>query len=110
MDTEKIDNIAEKLNNMFVDKYEIIKKSVIDINKKLKELNVDFEYNYDDFCLEYKKEMIDALSHNPDIEINDVTMFMLSHSILLKMLSGKKTFFTSKPVDPEESTSKDIFL
>lgn len=95
MDNEKFEYIDDRLNEIFVEKYKVIKKSVDEINKKLAELNIDFAYGYDEFCLEYKEEMMSIINENPDIELNDLTMFMLSHSILLKMLANKKNFITS---------------
>ena len=101
MDNEKLEYINETLNEIFVEKYNIIKKSVTEINKKIKEMDIDFSYEYDEFCLEYKKEMIGIIEENPDMELNDGTMFMLNHSILLKMLANKKNLM---PADIEAST------
>ena len=101
MDIDKVQFLDDKLNEIFVEKYEVIKKSVDEINTKLVELNVEFTYSYDEFCLEYKQEMVEIVNDNPEIELNDVTLFMLSHSILLKMLTSKKAFFTTTTVNTE---------
>ena len=73
---EKKNILKTSLINSFVDDYNAYKSTIIFINKELKELNINYQYTYDEFCLEFLNktleniEFIDLQNIQSDFFIN----------------------------------------
>lgn len=58
--------IKTSLINSFVDDYSAYKNTITFINKDLQKSNINFQYNYDDFCVEFLNQ---TLKNIEDIDI-----------------------------------------
>lgn len=58
--------IKSSLTNSFVDDYKAYKTTIEFINNDLKNSNINFQYSYDDFCIEFLNE---TLKNIEDIDI-----------------------------------------
>ena len=58
--------LKETLINSFVDDYKAYKETVKFINKDLKKSKIEFQYSYDEFCIDFLNE---TLKNVEDIDI-----------------------------------------
>jgi len=67
METKERKRIIKKaLTNSFVDDYGAYKNTISFINRDLEKSNIDFQYSYDEFCVEFLNE---TLKNIEDIDI-----------------------------------------
>ena len=70
---EKKEEVKRRLENyLFVDKYDIFKKTIDQLNEFFKLAKIDYQYTYDEFCKELTEEFMKNLTNNPDIDIDDL--------------------------------------
>jgi len=55
--------LTEALNTSFVDDYNTYKIIIDTINNDFKELNIDYEWSYDQFCVDFLNKSINNLDH-----------------------------------------------
>ena len=53
--------LTQALNQSFVDDYNAYKSIIDNINSDLKELNIDYQWTYDEFCVEFLNESMKKL-------------------------------------------------
>ena len=72
------------LTTIFVEKRDIFKKMIIEVNKALKDsMKLDFQYNYDDFCTDYMSIFISFFKRHPDVNYLDMSMVTYYTNIIL---------------------------
>ena len=64
--------IEQTLTNSFVDDYKVYRKTLDIINRDLKKCMIEYQYSYDEFCLDYLSE---SLKNIQDIDIFSVDSF-----------------------------------
>jgi hypothetical protein len=53
--------LKEAFNKSFVDDYEVYKSIILKINAEFKELDIDYEFTYDEFCVDFLNETLENL-------------------------------------------------
>lgn len=53
--------LKESFNKSFVDDYEVYKSIIQSINDEFKELGIEYEFTYDEFCVSFLKETMENL-------------------------------------------------
>lgn len=53
--------LTEAFNKSFVDDYDVYKSIISKINSEFKDMNIDYEFTYDEFCVEFLNETIENL-------------------------------------------------
>ena len=82
-----IDNSEEIkifLTFIFVEKRDIFKKMIVEVNNILKNsMKLDFQYNYDNFCTDYMEIFISFFKRHPDVNYMDMNMVSFYTNIIL---------------------------
>lgn len=82
-----VDNSGEIkvfLTSIFVEKRDIFKKMIVEVNNILKNsMKLDFQYNYDNFCTDYMEIFISFFKRHPDVDYMDMNMVSFYTNIIL---------------------------
>lgn len=78
-------------SELYVDRYDTFKQSVLLINKALIYFNIEFEYTYDVFCADFTEECLKYMDDHPDIDMMDPNEMITSvFPIVMSMIKNVK--------------------
>ena len=88
----KINIFKSKLQTVFVENYSEINKAKDLINNKLKETNINYEYDYNTFCVDLLNEGMSLVNKIDDIENVVLTnfLFILLNNMIFNKVEEKK--------------------
>jgi hypothetical protein len=75
-DRKKVLHFA--LTTSFVDDYKAYKNTIEFINKDLSESNIDFQYTYDEFCVEFLNQTLKNLEDIDIFSFNEYNQFYVN--------------------------------
>lgn len=64
--------ISEFFISLFVEEKELFIPIILEINKNIKDLKMDFQYDYDTFCKDFLTLIIDFFKRHPDVDFSDL--------------------------------------
>ena len=73
-----LEKIKKNLEQQFVDDYDDLVEFMININDTLLSLNIDSQYQYNDFCLDIQENVIKIINEE---NIKEITPQILSKSL-----------------------------
>jgi len=81
---DKTEEITEFLTSIFVDKRDIFKTMIVEVNKTIKDImKIDFQYTYDTFCKDYLEIYVSFFQRHPDVDYMDMGMVSFYTNIIL---------------------------
>lgn len=83
-----IDEVIKKIDEQFVEDYDIINNFMIDVNDILDKLLIE-KYNYNEFCIDIKTNIINLINETEEISIEistDILIVALNNVIKYKIL------------------------
>jgi len=87
---ERKKDIKEKLfNDLFVERYDTFKNSVILINKVFESFNINYQYTYNTFCKDFAEEIMEFMDQNPNVDISEYDKIFVFTPIILMSLINK---------------------
>lgn len=81
--------LEHKLNVLFVDSYNTLMEAVKLINKALEAMNIDYEYTYDQFCIDFANEMYEYQNKNRDCDMTDVNNIIIYTGFIIVSMINK---------------------
>lgn len=79
MDIEERKKVLQfALTNSFVDEYKAYKSTIDFINKDLSDSNIDFQYSYDEFCIEFLNQTLKNLEDIDIFSFNEYDKFYVN--------------------------------
>lgn len=103
---EKINEIKEKLEDLFVNRYDTFKESVKLINDALRAFDINYEFTYNDFCSTFSEKCFEYMRINSDIDITDPKQMMVhTLPIIISVIEDVKNKHGFKN---DQSDSKNI--
>lgn len=90
--------IKEKLSNdLYVERYETFKESVVLINKAMDIFNINYHYDYNSFCRDFTEETMRYIDNNPDVDITEYSqMYIYTPLIVMSMIERVKDVYGFK--------------
>ena len=89
MNEDKKNEILEKINEVFVDDFNMIKNSQEKINDYLKSFEIKELYNYNEFCIEFINSCNNILDNVSDEDFNYLKFNYFITEILSEMVRTK---------------------
>jgi hypothetical protein len=92
--TDLLGKIEGNLSDMFVDEYDKVNQARLSVNVYLKDIELGYQYEYNDFCKDFmtnSKNLINQLSDerlrelNNSIFVTEVISFMIKNKIYEKV-------------------------
>jgi hypothetical protein len=84
MINDRTDEIIEFLTEIFVEKRDIFKKMILEVNKIIKDsMKLDFQYTYDTFCTDYLEVFVSFFQRHPEVDYMDMNMVSFYTNIIL---------------------------
>ena len=95
---ERKKDLKEKLEvDLYVDRYSTFKESVELINQALETFNVNYQYLYNEFCVEFTNECLKYLDDHPDADMLDPGYMMVyTMPIVMNMINNAKNKYGFK--------------
>ena len=85
METKERKRIIKKaLTNSFVDDYGAYKNTISFINRDLEKSNIDFQYSYDEFCVDFLNQTLKNLNNIDIFEFDEFDKFYINFWRLLE--------------------------
>lgn len=76
---------------LFVERYDTFKESVVLINEALKMLKINYQYSYDEFCSEYVEQCLLYMDKHPNIDMMDAKqLYFYTLPIIISLLVKAK--------------------
>lgn len=77
--------------DLYVNRYETFKESVFLINEALKSFDINYEYTYDQFCVDFTEECLNYQENNPNIDMRDPEqMLFYTFPIVISIIEKAK--------------------
>lgn len=94
----KKENIKKKLETeLYVERYDTFKKSVEFLNKSLESFGINYQYTYDNFCVDFTNECMDFIENYPEIDLmNSNRMMLYTLPILINIIEKAKNNYGFK--------------
>jgi len=84
MINDRTDEITDFLTEIFVEKRDIFKKMILEVNKTIKDsMKLDFQYTYDTFCADYLEIFVSFFQRHPEVDYMDMNMVSFYTNIIL---------------------------
>lgn len=81
---DRNEEIKEFLTSLFVEKRDVFKKMIIEVNSTIKDImKLDFQYNYDSFCSDYMTIYLSFFKRHPEVDYLDMSMVTFYTNIIL---------------------------
>jgi hypothetical protein len=75
---KKKKDLREKLENeLYVDRYDTFKESVELLNAALKSFNINYQYSYDEFCVDFTNQCLKYIDDHPSADMSDPRQMMV---------------------------------
>ena len=81
--------LQERLNDVFVNDYELINGALSDINNYLSVLDVNYTYKYDDFCKDFLKTSQAFIDKMTIQELQNMDTFIFTQEVIGIMIYYK---------------------
>lgn len=79
-------DLKHKLENeLYVERYDTFKESVILLNEALVDIGINYTYTYDVFCSDFTSQCLKYLEQYPDVDLTDAEHVVL-HTLKIVML------------------------
>ena len=75
---EKKKILESAIVNSFIDDYKAYKRTIDFINKDLKELNINYQYTYDEFCVEFLNESLKNMDNIDIFNVEHYNQFFIN--------------------------------
>ena len=94
-----VKTIEDNLSNMFVNEYDKVNTARLSVNDYLKDIEIEFEYNYNNFCIDFmnnSKKLINKISDeqitqlDSNIFVSEVLSYMIKNKIYENVQNPKK--------------------
>lgn len=86
-------NIEEELSYVFVEKYDFFKDIINKINNIFKKYDINYQYTYNNFCIEYINKCKEIIDNNPDIDLDNDNYFLIYGIISASMVYDKEKIY-----------------
>lgn len=89
---EKKREFKERIEiELFVERYDTFKESVVLINEALKIIKIDYQFTYNEFCSEYIEECMNYMDKHPNIDMMDPKqLYFYTLPIIISLLEKTK--------------------
>jgi hypothetical protein len=84
-----IDLFIKNVENIFVDDYEKINNGMIIVNEYLKEINFDYQYDYNTFCIELRDTLKNTLNKIDESVFNKINVSLFVYECINDMIRVK---------------------
>lgn len=81
--------IEDNLSNMFVNEYDKINNARSSVNAYLKDIEVEYEYNYNQFCVDFMNNSKDLVNKIPDKQLQGLDSNTFVSEVLSYMIKNK---------------------
>jgi len=84
-------------NELFIERYDSFKESIILINMALESFRIDYQYTYDQFCIDYTNECMEYMDNHPDVDMMDPTqLYFYTLPIVMSIVEKAKNKYGIK--------------
>lgn len=90
--------IKEKLSNdLYVERYDTFKESVVLINRAMDIFDINYQYDYNSFCRDFTEETMKYIENNPDVDISEYSqMYIYTPLIVMSLIEKIKNKYGFK--------------
>lgn len=109
---EKKETLKSALIDSFVNDNQSYKNTIKSINDDLKKFNIDYQYTYDEFCVDFLNESLLNIEKNDifehDINKDFYSNFWLFNLMTLQSMLSKKIYNLGKNISDIYNENKEI--
>lgn len=90
------------INELFIERYSSFKESLSLINEALDNININHQYNYDEFCTDYTEACLEFMDKHIHVDMMDPKQIhFYTLPILINILEKVKNKYGLKPTEDE---------
>lgn len=89
--------LKDKLENeLYVDTYSTFKNSISLINEALKSFDINYQYTYDKFCIDFTEECLLYQDEHPNVNMtSSIEIMLYIYPIVISIINKKKKEYGS---------------
>ncbi len=81
--------IEDNLSNMFVNEYDKVNNARLSVNAYLKDIEIEFEYKYNNFCIDFMNNSKNLVNKVSDQQLNELDSDTFVSEVLSYMIKNK---------------------
>jgi hypothetical protein len=95
---ERKKEFKERLTNeLFIERYDTFKQSISLINMALENFRVNYQYTYDQFCIDFTNESMEYMDKHPEVDMMDpMQLYFYTLPIVMSIIDKAKNKYGIK--------------